>query len=99
MNEIINYNCPNLVILSSSSSHSSHLCINNNKISDDSATISDDDKNKNVTIMTISDESDDRLENKDKKEPCEGCGKLTENMIKETFICEKCAKTIPEELK
>ena len=63
-NEIVSPMCPDLVILSSPSSHSSHLYIKEDKKRDDTMTISDDKKNEDVTIVTICDENDDTWKNR-----------------------------------
>ena len=65
-NEIVSPICPDLAFLSSPSSPSSQLHINSNKKGDDSITISDDKKEKDVTMVTICDESDDVNEEQDK---------------------------------
>jgi hypothetical protein len=57
--DIVSPICPNLSFLSTSSTLSSPLCINNLKKSDDMVTIGDDNKKEKVTIMTISADSDD----------------------------------------
>ncbi len=54
--------CPNLAFLSSPSSQSSHLPINNNKKSDDKMKICDDSKVSSVTNVMINDENDDTYE-------------------------------------
>jgi len=64
-NEIVSPISPNLALLSSPSSHSSHLPIKDTNNSDDKTTIRDDKENKDVTKVTINDECDGVKENRD----------------------------------
>lgn len=89
--------CPDLTILSTSSSHSSQYNKYNNKYNnngDDRVTIRDDNSGQNVTKVMINDESDDTIENG----RCSKCGaksaKFTQN--NQEFYCKNCATKILE---
>lgn len=61
-NVIITPICPELVFLSSPSSHSSQSNVKQPKTCDDKVTMRDDDPQKDVTNVTIGDENDDDLD-------------------------------------
>jgi len=99
-NEIVSPICPELVILSTSSTPSTLLHINNNKKSGDGVAIGGDKKNQEVVMVVINGDNVDGKENRDvKKDQCERCEKPTKNTIRGIFVCENCAKNISEDQK